>query len=99
MQKIENNFTSIENELWAGFIDWVVIIKPEFVGNGHLLRWTITFGIGDPGPYMDPIYCDSLEKAFELVNKYKGLSYNKLIEKLSKDCDDGKLKIFHGEKR
>jgi hypothetical protein len=73
MQKVLDRFTIHDNELWAGFADWVVKIKPEFVGNGHLLRWTATFGHGDPGPYLPPIYCKTLEKTFELVNKYKDI--------------------------
>lgn len=88
MQSISDRFTIHENELWAGFIDWVVKIKPEFVGNGCLLRWTVTFGKGDPGPYAQPIYCKTLEAAFELVNDYKNyIGYDELMSKILADMD------------
>ena len=29
------------NEFSGGFMDWVVTIKPTFVGNGLLLRWEV----------------------------------------------------------
>ena len=90
MQQIDKNcrFTVHQNELWAGFLDWVVKIKSEFVGNGNLLRWSVTFGKGDPGPYAHPIYCKTLEDAFELINEYQEqYTYDRLMDKLAKDFD------------
>lgn len=86
MQKISDSFTSYGNELQANFSDWSVTIKPVFVGNGYLLRWTVTFSRRDS--YAQPIYCKTLESAFELVNEYKDQhQYDKLLNQLLSDMD------------
>ena len=88
MQTIDKNcrFTVHDNELWAGFMDWVVFIKPEHVGNGLLLRWSVIFSEGTGGEALAPIYCKTLEQAFEIISHYRDIiHFEDLAKKIFED--------------
>lgn len=57
-----------DNEIIATYFGWVAIIKPTFVGNGLLLRWSLVLSEGTGGESLPIIYYDTLEKAIEKVN-------------------------------
>lgn len=87
MKMIEGNrYYTRKNEIIGTFAGWVVSIKPTFVGNGLLLRWTVTFSAGSGGPTAEPIYCEDLENAFSLVKQYQEqTTFDKLMNALNND--------------
>lgn len=58
-----------DNEIIATYFGWVAIIKPTFVGNGLLLRWSLILSEGTGGENLPIIYYNTLEEAIEKVNK------------------------------
>ena len=58
-----------DNEIIATYFGWVAIIKPTFVGNGLLLRWSLVLSEGTGGESLPTIYYKTLEEAIEKVNK------------------------------
>ena len=58
-----------DNEIIATYFGWVAIIKPTFVGNGLLLRWSLILSEGTGGESLPIIYYKTLEEAVEKVNE------------------------------
>ena len=58
-----------DNEIIATYFGWVAIIKPTFVGNGLLLRWSLILSEGTGGESLPIVYYKTLEEAIEKVNK------------------------------
>lgn len=88
------------NSFSASFADWVVRIIPHIICTDDPLessmmsvpdqitesKWIVKFGQGDRGEWAHPIYCDTLEKAFELIDIYKNqIKYEDLMKKLIED--------------
>jgi hypothetical protein len=88
MQIDKSRYYIIDNELHGGFCDYVVIIKPHVSKNGTL-NWTVVFSKGDGyNAESDPIICNSLEKAFEIVENYtKQVKFDKLMEELAENME------------
>ena len=89
MSNIEKNsrWFANENEIHASFMDYCVKIKPHFTDIKNSLNFIVIFSKGDGyNQESNPIYCENLESAFELVNKYKKyIKFNDLMNKLNKD--------------
>ncbi|MBR6612865.1 MAG: hypothetical protein IKK93_11700 [Campylobacter sp.] len=64
-----NRWHTKDNEIIATYFGWVAIIKPIFVGNGLLLRWSLILSEGTGGESLPIIYYKTLEEAIENVNK------------------------------
>ena len=73
-----------ENEFIGSFAGWVAIIKPEFVGNGLLLRWSLLLEEGDCGEQLPLIYFKTLEEAFDYVDNMKKYKTFKELQNSSK---------------
>ena len=74
------------NEFSGGFMDWVVTIKPTFVGNGLLLRWEVIFSEGSGGRTAPSVYCKTCEEAFDLVENYREqIKFDNLMSQLYHD--------------
>lgn len=58
-----------DNEIIATYFGWVAIIKPTFVGNGLLLRWSLILSEGTGGESLPMTYYKTLEEAVEKVNQ------------------------------
>lgn len=90
MRKIEKDVYAkwyIDKNIFsASFNNWIVEIKPIFVGNGLLLRWTLNFFTSGKEKSSDTIYCDDIEDAISLIDKYKDIiQFDDLIKSLIKD--------------
>lgn len=69
-----------DNEIIATYFGWVAIIKPTFVGNGLLLKWSLILSEGTGGESLPITYYKTLEEAVEKVQsleQYK--TFNELI--------------------
>ena len=81
-----NRYSAIGNEIWASFMDYVAVIKPHFCKNGAMM-WCVIFSKG--GGYKQeskPIYCTTLEDAFNLIEHYsEQIKFDDLMNKLNKD--------------
>lgn len=85
----KSRYYIIDNEIHGGFYDYVVIIKPSISENleNYILNWSIVFSKGDGyNQQSKPIFCNSLEEAFELVEEYSNqVKFDNLLEKLDKN--------------
>jgi hypothetical protein len=89
MQKIDDNcrYTIHDNEIWASFMDWTVKITLDI--QPIQSNWLVWFSEGDGGKSLLPLYCNSLEEAFEVINKYKSIIHFKDLEqKVLKDWEE-----------
>lgn len=88
------------NNFSASFADWVVKINHHIFYKDDPLessmmhaanqiaesKWIVKFGQGEGGKWASPIYCDTLEEAFELVDNYKDqIKFDDLMKKLYED--------------
>ena len=58
-----------DNEIIATYFGWVAIIKPTFVGNGLLLRWSLVLNEGTGGESLPITFYKTLEEAVKKVNE------------------------------
>jgi hypothetical protein len=81
-----NRYSVINNEIWASFMDYVATIKPHFCKNGTMM-WCVIFSKGSGyNQESKPIYCTTLEDAFNLIEHYsEQIKFDDLIKKLYKD--------------
>lgn len=82
----KSRYYIINNEIHGGFCDYVVIIKPHMSKNGTL-NWSVVFSKGDGyNQRSKPIFRNSLEEAFELVEEYSNQTkFDILLEELAKN--------------
>lgn len=90
------------NNFSASFADWVVKINhhifykddddPLESGMMHVpqrvavSKWIVKFGQGEGKKWAHPIYCDTLEEAFDLIDEYKDqVKFDDLMKKLYED--------------
>lgn len=96
------------NNFSASFADWVVKITHHIVYRddpleSNMMRvaqiaeseWIVKFGQGDGGKWAHPIYCDTLEEAFELVDEYKDqIKFDNLMKKLYEDTNQSSDNLY-----
>lgn len=96
------------NNFSASFVDWVVKITYHIFYEDDPLessmmrvaqiaesKWAVRFGQGDGGKWAHPIYCDTLEEAFELVDEYKDqVKFDNLMKKLIEDNNQSSDKVY-----
>jgi hypothetical protein len=96
----ENRYSITGNEIWASFMNYIILIKPFFLedeNNYPNLLYNVTFMQGN---YDDSdtisISCSNLEEAFEKIEKYsKYIKFDEVIEKIRLDyVDSAVLKKF-----
>lgn len=84
----KSRYYVIDDEIHGGFYDYVAIIKPSISENleNYILNWSVVFSKGDGyNQQSKPIFCSSLEEAFELVEEYSNqVKFDNLLEELSK---------------
>lgn len=64
----EDRWYTRDNEIIATYFGWVAIIKPTFVGNGLLLKWSLILSEGTGGENLPIIHYNTLEEVIEKVN-------------------------------
>lgn len=100
MTQIDSRWYVTDNEIHGSFMDYVVIVKPSFLGdeeNKPTIFYNIIFTQGNYklAPCIS-ITCETLEKVFESVNKYSQYKmFDKVVEKIRSDyVDSAVLKMF-----
>jgi hypothetical protein len=68
-------------------MDYVALVDPEIVGNEKILKWKLVFTKGSGyNQNSAPIYCDTAEQAFDLVDHYNGyVKFDDLMKALFRD--------------
>ena len=81
-----NRYSVIDNEIWASFMDYIATIKPHFCKNGTMM-WCVIFSKNDVcNQKSAPIYCTTLEDAFNLIEHYsEQIKFDDLMNKLNRD--------------
>lgn len=92
MQIDKSRYYILGDEIHGSFCDYVVIIKPLISENSenYILNWSVVFSKGDGyNQYSKPILCDSLEKAFEIIENYsEQVKFDELMENLCKNAEN-----------
>ena len=81
-----NRYYVINNAISASFMDYVATIDLHFCKNGKMM-WCIVFSKGSGyNQESKPIYCTTLEDAFNLIEHYsEQIKFDDLMKKLYED--------------
>jgi hypothetical protein len=81
-----NRYYVVGNQISASFMDYVATIDVHFCKNGRMM-WELIFSKGDGYNQKSyPIYCVSLEDAFNLIEHYsEQIKFDDLMKELYKD--------------
>lgn len=81
-----NRYYVINNTISASFMDYVATIDLHFCKNGKMM-WCIVFSKGSGyNQESKPIYCTTLEDAFNLIEHYsEQIKFDDLMKKLYED--------------